>query len=175
MTIPTTLSPNSRSSAVPGVYRGIDLDGQQSLQAVGVWAVFYSRNDPGCRAKGVSTFGEPVNNDLIHHLGKFSQFEDFNILEKTRVINRQEGQVGFMRNELDPGIDFIRLSIELNLNKSVVTHDMRICQDSVSFYDTPRAVSPLRATTIPRVVIVRAIADAKYFDDRISNIGISVS
>ena len=47
-----------------------------------------------------------------------------------------------MRNELDPGIEFVRSPIELNLNKGVVTHDMRIGQDSISVYDTPRAVPP---------------------------------
>ena len=79
---------NSRSPAVPGVYRGIDLDGQKPLQTMGIWAVFYSGDDPGCRTEGVSTFRESINNDLIHHLGKFSQFEVFNILKKDRVFNR---------------------------------------------------------------------------------------
>ena len=80
-----------------------------------------------------------------------------------------------MRNELDLGIEFIRLSVELNLNEGVVTHDMGICQDSISFYDTTRTVPPLGAAAVPGVVIVRAIADAKNFNDRISNIGFCIS
>ena len=161
-----------RPAAVAGIDGGVGLHGEKrAIAAVDVILQLDARHHaPGVGdllAAGRVTVGHYRGTDL----GQIPEFERLKAVEKTLVLDFEQGEIAVVRDEFDMREIRPRVLVAMHQDLFAPAHDVRVGHDAPALDDESRTAAAANRLEPPRCVPDRLLAEGHDLNDRALRLG----